>query len=105
MKKALYISIAALIALVSCSKESNEEVMVPKHETTLTLSLVQTKATINDLGSGKATFAWEEGDEIGVQVGDKLEKFVLDSFEGDKAKFKADSYQLHLYQLPGRGSL
>ena len=90
MKKALYISIAALIALVSCSKESNEEVMVPKHETTLTLSLVQTKATINDLGSGKATFAWEEGDEIGVQVGDKLEKFVLDSFEGDKAKFKAD---------------
>jgi hypothetical protein len=90
MKKVLYLSFAALLAIVGCSKENGGKETVATKTTTLELTLTSTKATINDSGSGAASFAWETGDEIGVEVDDELVKFTLEEFEGSKAKFKAE---------------
>ena len=90
MKKVLYLSFAALLAIVGCSKENGGKETVATKTTTLELTLTSTKATINDSGSGAASFAWETGDEIGVAVDGELVKFTLEEFEGSKAKFKAE---------------
>lgn len=89
MKKAFYAA-AALLMLAGCSKEQQGEIVSEKGKKTIEISLVQTRATISDNGSGAASFAWEEGDKIGVQVDDKLVEFELTEFDGSKAKFQAD---------------
>lgn len=43
----------------------------------ISVSISQTRAIINDTGLGTASFAWEDGDEIGVVVGERLYKFTL----------------------------
>ena len=90
MKKVLYLSVAALLAFVGCAKENGGKEAVATKTTTLELTLTPTKATINDSGSGAASFAWEEGDELGVEVDGELVKFTLEEFEGTTAKFKAE---------------
>jgi len=92
MKKVLYLSFAALLAIVGCSKENGGKEAVMTKTTTLELTLNATKATISDPGKGAASFTWEKGDEIGVEVDGELVKFTLDEFEGSKAKFKAELY-------------
>lgn len=86
MKKGLYLSLVALMALAGCSKESVEpQIQVPGAEKfTVTITLNKTKATIEDSGEGAASFAWEENDEIGVVVGDEFVKFVLTDKENNK---------------------
>lgn len=90
MKKAFYTA-AALLALAGCSKEQQNEVLPETGKMTIEISLTETRATITDDGSGPASFAWEQGDKIGVQVGDELVEFELTEFEGSKAKFQADA--------------
>ena len=89
MKKAFY-AVAALLALAGCSKEQKEEFVPETGKKTIEITLVQTRATISDEGSGAASFAWEQGDKIGVEVNGKLEEFTLTEFDGSKAKFQAD---------------
>lgn len=88
MKKSFYV-VAAFLALAGCAKEQVESVS-EKAEKTIEITLLDTKATISDSGSGAASFAWEKGDKIGVQVEGKLVEFELTEFEGSTAKFKAD---------------
>ena len=87
MKKVFYAA-AALLALAACSKEQNAPEI--KAEKTVQITLTGTKATIDDNGSGAASFAWEQGDKIGVEVDGELVEFELTEFEGNTAKFKAD---------------
>ena len=89
MKKAFY-AVAALLALAGCSKEQKDEIAPETGKKTIDITLVQTRATISDEGEGAASFAWEEGDKIGVEVNGKLEEFVLTEFVGSKARFTAD---------------
>ena len=90
MKKVFYFA-AAILALAACSKEQNTPEVTPEKATkTIQITLASTKATIADNDDGAAaSFAWEEGDKIGVQVGDKLVEFTLTEFEGATAKFTA----------------
>lgn len=87
MKKLFYFSFAALVALIGCSKVEKEAGVQPV-EKSIQITLLKTKATISDSGSGAASFAWEEGDHIGVQVGSELKDFELQEFDGDKAIFR-----------------
>ena len=87
MKKVFYAA-AALLALAACSKEQNAPEI--KAEKTVEITLTGTKATIADNGTGAASFAWEQGDKIGIEVEGKLVEFELTEFEGNTAKFKAD---------------
>ena len=87
MKKVFYLFAAALLMFAGC--QDNLSVIEKTNNQTIVITLAQTKATISDNGEGAASFAWEEGDEIGVAVGENLVKFVLESFEENKAIFKA----------------
>ena len=85
MKKSLYVSLAALAALVGCSKENVEPQALGTETTTVTITLEKTKALINDSDEGgAASFAWEDNDEIGVVVGNAFVKFVLTDKENNK---------------------
>ena len=89
MKKVLSFSVVALLALFGCTKEQNGIETENAYNTTLTLSITPTKAIINDSDSGPASFEWETGDVIGVQVGNELKEFTFDSYNSDnKAIFK-----------------
>ena len=86
--KRMFYAAAALLAVAACSKEQNEpEMRAPK---TVEITLTGTKATISDEGSGAASFAWEQGDKLGIEVDGQLVEFELTEFEGATAKFKAD---------------
>lgn len=85
MKKAIYTLFA--IALAACTAESIPETPTTPESTVPTTERVSinvrlaepaTKAIINDSGSGAASFSWENGDEIGVVVGDKYYRFTLE---------------------------
>lgn len=89
MKKFLNLSFAALLAMVGCAKVESDTTSEMPVEKTVEITLLGTRATISDSGSGAASFAWEAGDHIGVQVGQELKDFELVEFDGDKAKFRA----------------
>lgn len=85
MKKAIYTLFA--IALAACTAESIPETPTTPESTVPTTERVSinvrlaepaTKALINDSGSGAASFSWENGDEIGVVVGNKYYCFTLE---------------------------
>ena len=85
MKKAIYTLFA--IALAACTAESIPETPTTPESTVPTTERVSinvrlaepaTKALINDSGSGAASFSWENGDQIGVVVGDKYYRFTLE---------------------------
>ena len=81
--KRLITYFAAFFALVACGKSPVPETQPDQNPTTKTVSInVQlvepaTRAVINDSGSGAASFSWENGDQIGVVVGNKYYCFTL----------------------------
>ena len=85
MKKTIYTLFA--MSLAACTAESIPETPTTPESTVPTTERVSinvrlaepaTKAIINDSGSGAASFSWENGDEIGVVVGDKYYRFTLE---------------------------
>jgi hypothetical protein len=92
MKKIGYLFIAALVALISCSKEQAAPEILPaaKKTAVIEVSLLQTKALINDEGSGEASFEWDDDDQIGVVVGGEIVPFTLTEKTEEKAKFTGE---------------
>jgi hypothetical protein len=109
MKKAIYTLFA--IALAACTAENlpekptTRETPETQEPTTETVSInvrlaePATKAIINDSGSRAASFSWENGDEIGVVVGNKYYCFTL---EGKPAKTPAPSRPNSLAAAPSK---
>lgn len=89
MKKVFYLFAAALLTLAGC--QDNLSVIEQTNNQTIVITLAQTKALINDSGEGAATFSWEEGDNLGVEVDGELVEFTLTDYDGSKATFKAPS--------------
>jgi len=90
MKKIIYTLFA--IALTACTAENiPEKPTTPETPTPTTekfsinvrLAEPATKALINDSGSGAASFSWENGDQIGVVVGNKYYCFTLEGKTGE----------------------
>ena len=90
MKKVFYLFAAALLMLAGCQDQLSETGKANNQTIVITLAQ-QTKATIDDSGSGSASFAWETGDKIGVQVGSELVEFTLQEIDGEKAIFRSSS--------------
>ena len=88
MKKVFFLFAAAVLTLAGCEKNESPE-QIKDNSKTIEISLVGTKAVINDSGSGAASFSWEAGDEIGVQTSKGLTKFTLAEFKDSKAVFKS----------------
>ena len=98
MKKVIYTLFAT--ALAACTAESIPETPTTPESTVPTTERVSinvrlaepaTKAIINDSGSGAASFSWENGDEIGVVVGNKYYRFTLEGKTGeDTGTFTAE---------------
>lgn len=87
MKKAFFFLFAALLTLAGC--QDNLSVIEKTNNQTIVITLAQTKALINDSGEGVASFTWEEGDNLGVEVDGSLVKFTLEEYDASKATFKA----------------
>lgn len=87
MKKAIDTLLA--IALAACTAENIPEKPTTPEPTTEKVSInirlaePATKALINDSGSGAASFSWENGDQIGVVVGNKYYCFTLEGKTGE----------------------
>lgn len=93
MKKAIYTLFA--IALAACTAENlpekptTRETPETQEPTTETVSInvrlaePASKALINDSDSGAASFSWENGDQIGVVVGNKYYCFTLEGKTGE----------------------
>lgn len=88
MKKVFFLFAAAVLTLAGCEKNESPE-QIKDNSKTIEISLVGTKAVINDSGTGAASFSWEAGDEIGVQTSKGLTKFTLAEFKDSKAVFKS----------------
>ena len=58
MKKVFYLFAAALLMLAGC--QDNLSQIEKTNNQTIVITLAQTKALIDDSGSGSATFSWEE---------------------------------------------
>ncbi|MBR5735984.1 MAG: hypothetical protein IKX60_04230 [Bacteroidales bacterium] len=89
MKKVFYLFTAAMLVLAGCQENISVIEKAGNNKTIVITLAQQTKATISDSNSGAASFAWEEGDEIGVETSEGLVKFTLESFVDDRAVFKA----------------
>ena len=85
MRIRLIATLILALTILACQKIEGDRAP----QTVIEVSLTDTKATINDSGSGAASFSWEAGDEIGVVAGGALRKFTLSSFDGGTAKFTA----------------
>lgn len=76
-----------LLGLVSCDDSlkavDDNAVVSEKNTIRIRVSLPKTRAVINDTGSGKASFSWENGDDIGVVVDGHLYQFVLSGLDDD----------------------
>lgn len=98
MKKTIFTLFT--MALAACTAESIPETpntpVSPeptKEKVSINVRLAEpaTKAIINDSGSGAASFSWENGDEIGVVVGNKYYCFTLEGKTGeDTGTFTAE---------------
>lgn len=87
MKKILlYLFAAAISGCTPAIVPDDSDTPAPGSERlsiNVRLSDAETRALINDSGSGAASFSWEDGDEIGVVAGGKLVRFKLSGKSGD----------------------
>lgn len=85
MKNVLYSLIAVVLTACTANPLPENQAQPGMERVSINVRLAEpaTKAIINDSGSGAASFSWENGDEIGVVVGNKYYCFTLEGKTGE----------------------